>query len=140
MPSTERNSEIRELFKATKARFPQQVFEKETAEGLLEDWRDLCQEVGWQRFETAVKRARTYGNFFPAISQIREMVPAPKQEAADIRRELRELEQRRDAGEKFYTLQDVFKEVAQRIKAGKIKPRNPQWIEWAKHFLKSANS
>lgn len=136
MQSTKWNSEIKELFKATVARYPSPPLADETKAAYLEDWKGLCAQVGYQRFEEGVKRARSYFDFFPKVSQIKKMVPEPHQDEAARKREWSELHRRREQGEKFYTLADVFKEFCNQVESGKIKGRDESgqralgmWVE-----------
>lgn len=140
MSSTKWNSEVRQLFRETQVRYPHQNLEPETIKAYLEDWRIEVERVGFKRFEEGVKRARTYCDFFPMVSKIRDLIPDIRNDNEAIRQELSELRRRKDAGERFYTLADVFETVADKIRAGEIKPSNPSWIEWAKHFKKKSLS
>jgi len=138
MSSTKWSSELRDLFKGTQARYPNQKLEPESIRGFQEDWREWLDQVGWERFSAGAKRARSCSDFFPTINLIRQMTPEPRNESRDVSREMDELKRRKAAGEKFYTLSDVFLEVATRIKAGRIKPSDPSWLEWAVKFVKSS--
>jgi hypothetical protein len=138
MSQTELSSEIRQLFRDTEIRFPNQKMDAETKKAYLEDWRWKAGEVGFKRFELGVKRARSQGNYFPMICDIAPMIPdsASKDEAWE--KEFNDLVRRRRAGEKFYTIADVFEAVAGKVLNGEIKPTDPGWYEWAKHFKASA--
>jgi hypothetical protein len=95
----------------------------------------LAKEAGFARFEQCIHRSWQYCEFFPKTVNIRELLPSPR--LADGERwnlELRELQARQSAGEKFYTMGDVLETFADQIRSGKVKPRDPNWIEWAKNF------
>lgn len=138
MSSTRWSSEIRDLFRQTQIRYPHQQLEPETAKAYLEDWRWACQQVGLKRFTEGVIRARSYCKFFPLIAEIKELTPEHRDANEQLAREMRHLEARKAAGEKFYTLEDVFREVAERINRGEINPSDPAMKVWAKKFGKSA--
>lgn len=107
----------------------------ETQTAWIDDWAEMAAFVGLERFVEGVKRARMQGHYFPLIADIRPMIPdKPLPDGERWKKELRELTARKNCGEKFYTIQDVFKEVARRIKAREIKPTNPSWYEWAAKF------
>ena len=138
MSSTKWSSEIRQLFRETQVRYPHQQLEPETVKAYLEDWRMEVERVGFNRFAEGVKRARGYCDFFPMISKIRDLIPEVRNENEDIRRELSELRRRKLAGERFYTLGDVFATVAEMICSGEIKPSHDAWIEWAAGIRRQA--
>ena len=110
--------ELKQLLRDTMVRYPQQQFPKEFQQATLEDWQERVRLVGFGRFEQGVKRARSYSEFFPHISKIDEMIPPPKADDAEaINAELKELQRRKDAGEKFYTLADVFSAANKGLKS-----------------------
>ncbi len=84
----------------------------------------MCGEVGFSRFEQGVRRARSYCNFFPMLADIKPLIPEPKNDDEALRRELRELQRRKDAGEKFYSLADVLIEFRRRVETGEVKGRD----------------
>lgn len=134
MHLTDSTSELKKLFRETQIRYPNQPLEAETQKAYLEDWKAKVKEVGLARFVEGVKRARNYSNFFPMMADIVPLIPGRNDDGAAMKREWRELWRRKEAGEKFYTIQDVFSEFARRIKSGEIKPRDAGWIEWAKKY------
>jgi hypothetical protein len=141
MSQTELNFELRKLFKETEVRFPAQKLDSDTKQAYLQDWKEKSARVGFKRFEAGVKRARESGNYFPMICDINPLIPDsigkdPRDEAWE--REFKELCQRKRMGEKFWTGADVFEAVAGKVLNGEIKPTDPGWYEWAKHFKASA--
>lgn len=136
MSSTKWSSELRDLFKGTQARFPNQKLEPESIRAFLEDWREWLDQVGWARFVEAVKRARSYSDFFPSINLIKRMTPDPRNDNGDMWREMEDLKRRKAAGEKFYSLAECLLEFADQVETGKIKGRDErgqQCLEtWAK--------
>lgn len=141
MSSTKWNYDLRDLFKGTQARFPNQKLEPESIKAILEDWRDWLDQVGWSRFEQGVKRARTTTDFFPTINLIKKMTPEPSQQGTWNQAEWDDLKRRKAAGEKFYSLADVLLEFSAQVQAGKIKGRDERGQksleEWAKALQKS---
>lgn len=128
-------AQVKSLLNETLRRYPGQQYEKETLKAWQEDWESIAGEIGITRFTEAVRRARSYSKFFPHPADIREYTPAVKLKDGEAwNRELRELQKRKAAGERFYTLGDVFATVASKIRMGEIKPSNPQWYEWANKF------
>lgn len=123
----------------TAKRFPGQELSKDSLNAAIEDWLTLAEEVGLSRFEEGVRRTWQYREFFPKPKNIREFIPPPKmRDGEKWNRELRDLKQRQDAGEKFYTLADVFKEFCNQVESGKVKGRDERGQkalqEWAKKF------
>lgn len=132
-------SEVRRLVLDTARRYPAQKLDKENIAALVDDWLVVAEESGFMRFEAGVHRTWQYCEFFPKTVNIRELMPPPRMADGERwNRELRELQARKLAGEKFYTMGDVLEEFANRIRSGKIRPRDPNWIEWAKHFKGSS--
>lgn len=128
-------AQVKFLLQESLRRYPGQQYAKETLQAWQEDWVSLAKEIGIDRFSEAVRRARSYSKFMPSVADIREYIPAPHlNDGEKWNAELKELIRRKKAGEKFYTLADVFKEVARRIKTGEIKPSDKGWYEWAARF------
>ena len=95
----------------------------------------LADETGLKRFEEGVRRTWQYCEFFPKPANIRNLIPPPQMSDGERwSAELKDLMRRKKEGEKFYTLNDVFSEVARRILAGELKPKAPGWIEWARNY------
>jgi hypothetical protein len=125
------------MFDRTLLAYPNQEFEEKTMAIWREDWADLAAEVGMNRFLQGAKIARSYSNFFPTASSIRDYLPSAKVPPAErVMQEIRDCERRMKAGERFYTLGDVFEAVATQIVNSKIKPSNPEWSNWAAEFLR----
>lgn len=139
MPSKDCRQQVKQLLRDTMVRYPNQPFPPEFQSATLEDWLERVDRVGFARFEAGVKRARSYEEFFPHVSKIDALIPERAGSSGeDWNAELKELIAQKKAGVKFYTIQDVFTEVAHRITDGRIKPRNPTWFEWAAKFIKRA--
>jgi len=136
MPSKTLRQEIKHgIFAETLRRYPHEVIPPDTQTAWIDDWTEIAERVGLERFVSGVKRARSYSNFFPKIAEIEPLIPEQSmRDGAKWNQELRELQRRKLAGEKFYTLGDVFSAVASLIRTGKIKPSNPSWFEWAKQW------
>lgn len=134
-------SEVRRLVLDSARRYPGQEMSKESLQAVVDDWLVLADEVGLMRFTDGVRRTWQYCEFFPKPINIRELMPSPRMKDGERwNQELRGLEQRKRAGEKFYTLADVFSAVASKIRTGAIKPKNPSWFEWAKQFKGKTNA
>jgi len=124
MASTKWNSEVRQLFRETVIRYPHQKLEPETEKAYLQDWRDECERVGFNRFAEGVRRARGYSEFVPMIAKIREFTPEARTEDAKQRREIEDLKRRKLAGEKFYMLADVLRKFCDGVESGKLKGKS----------------
>lgn len=136
MPSKTLRQEIKHgIFAETMRRCPEQMIPPDTQTAWLDDWTEVAERVGLERFTTGVKRARSISNFFPKIADIEPLIPETTlRDGQKWNQELRELQRQKAAGVKFYTLRDVFSAVASMIRTKQIKPKNPLWFEWAAKF------
>lgn len=138
MLSTNSKSEVKQILRDTFVRFPNEAFGEDTKKAFLEDWYAECDRVGLQRFSAGVKLARSCSEFFPKIAKIRQFIPDSVNKDEAFRKEMNELNRRRESGEKFYTLADVFKEFCNRVESGKVKASSERGQEalatWAKNL------
>lgn len=132
------NTEVKKLFGETVIRYPHQKLEPETEKAYMQDWRDECDRVGFQRFSEGVKLARSISDFFPMIAKIKKCIPEPRCENQEHRRMMADLQQRKRDGEKFYTLADVMLEFCRRVESGKVKASTERGLAaletWAKNL------
>lgn len=141
MSSTGSRDALKQLLRETMIRFPHMTFPPEFQKATLDDWGEVVRYIGLERFTIGVTEARKHGDFFPSLDSIAEHTPEKKLGVSErISRELRDLQRRKDAGEKFYTLGDVILEVCRRIEAGEIKGRdaetNQRLKAWAQRIGK----
>ena len=113
---------IDELMAETLKRYPGQGLMLAEAVPLYrQDWIEVAKEKGWGRFADAVIKARRESEFFPSMKQILERLPEPPPKHSDaVLAEIRELEQQRKAGRKFYGLADLAQEFKKLAESKKV--------------------
>lgn len=109
------------LLATLKGGYPNQSVTAETAELYLTEFSVIHREVGQQRLEVAIRESIRTNTFFPGIAEIRAHIP-PLVKENETLNEMRELERRQAAGEKFYGFADVLRGVKERGVKPEVKP------------------
>lgn len=84
------------------------------------DWIHMAKTHGWLKFEAAVIQSRREHSFFPKPKDITDAMREPPDNADNFLEELKDLQRRKAAGERFYGKADLAAEVHKLLESKKV--------------------